>query len=206
MLKTKIIILDFDYTLFDAKKFKNYLAKSLQIFGVNKKLWQETYDQIRYRSNKEADYSPKKHLKILAAKTNNQLSDLKTAYDKIINNCAKFLYADSLDFLQKLQAKNLRLILLTFGNPSFQRQKIRASGINKYFKKIFCTNKDKFKVSNQIPNADNALFINDNPDEITKLQKIHPKADFIQIKRPNAKKFAVKLKDLKIYTDLKIKM
>lgn len=197
--KSKVIILDFDYTLFDGKKFKNALAKSLLVFGIDKKMWLETYNQVRYKKNKETGYIPEAHLKILVKKTKTNYKDLEIAYNKVIDNAQKYLYKDSIGFLEKLKKQEYTLYILTFGNSGFQKQKISASGINKYFKEIICTDKDKFKVSDQIPGVDEALFINDNPNEIAQLQIIHPRANFIQIKRPNAKKFDLKLKNINKY-------
>lgn len=206
LMKNKTIILDFDYTLFDAKNFKKDLAECLKIFGVDEKLWLETYNKIRYRNNKEADYIPAWHLEILAKKTKNNYKDLEKSYNQVINNAHKYLYADTFNFLKNLKKQKYTLYLLTFGNPRYHKIKIKSAGIDKYFKKIFYTAKDKFQVSDKIPGVDEAIFINDNPNEIVSLKKIHPNARFIQIKRSNGKNFALKLKNIEACSDLKIKI
>lgn len=203
---SRTIILDFDYTLFDAKKFKKALAKSLVPFGIDEKTWRITYEQSKFCHGVKKEYLPEKHLKTLANRFNLDFEKLKSAYLPVIKKTVVFIYPDTILFLEKLKGEKNELYLVTYGNPTWQEQKIKTSGIGKYFKKIICTDRKKFETTCKIPGADEALFINDNPNEIAALKIIHPKADFIQIKRSNGKKFALKLKDIKIISDLKIKI
>ncbi len=180
------IIFDFDYTLFNAGAYKKALSKSLEAFGINQKIWQKTYE-ISKKLNKNNEYIPNTHLEILAEKYNCNLQDLQKAYEKVIKKTNKFFYSDSIATLKKL-SKNNKLYLLTFGDVNFQKQKIHASGTEKYFQKIIITNQDKHTLKNiGIPDIKHALFINDNPKEIIELKKNYPDAEFIQIIRRNGK-------------------
>ena len=201
-MNKKTIILDFDYTLFDAKKFRKDLVSCLACFDIDEKLYTKTYNKIRYRGGKEADYLPIKHLKHLARLTNNNYQDLKKEYDKVIDKCIKYLYSDVLLSLKKLQATSYKLILLTFGNPEFQKMKIDNSKIKKYFNKIYYTDKNKTDFVKEIPDNENMVFINDNPNEIVALQKIYKKAKFIQIQRIEGKKYSLKIKKILIIKNL----
>jgi len=185
----KTIILDFDYTLFDAATFKTALAQSLKSFNIDEKLFFKTYKEIRYDNGKEIDYKPDKHLEKLAAITHNDFNILSKAYFKILDNCQKYLYLDSLAFIKKQIANHEKLILLTFGNPEFQEKKVLSCNLEKYFTEIFYTDKPKITLAHEIIDTDNTIFINDNPREIQELQQIYKHAKFVLIKRKNGKKY-----------------
>lgn len=198
----KPIIIDFDYTLFNAGKFKKALSKSLKNFGIYEKIWQRTY-RFSKKLNKNNEYIPNTHLEILAKKYNCAKNDLQKSYDKIISKTNRFFYSDTLATLKKL-SKNHKLYLLTFGDIGFQKQKIQSSKIEKYFQKIITTNQNKEKIAHDIPDIENAIFINDNPKEIIELKKVYPAAEFIQIVRRGGKcKKIDKKENIKTYSSLK---
>lgn len=188
------IILDFDYTLFDTTKFKEETIKNLMLLGVTRDIYYQAYQQIRSSHNDE--YIPLEHLKMINQMTNVSLDELSKKYFEALNNCSECLYNDVTSFLDKLTKQKTPLYLLTFGNPTFQKQKVEASGIAHYFKKTIYTNKDKYSVADKIPNANHATFINDNPHEIQSLQTLFPQAEFIQIVRENGKKFDLELENI----------
>lgn len=189
----KTIVLDFDYTLFDAAKFRGDLGASLIKLGIDEKFFSETYKQVRYREGKESDYQPDKHLQILADKTDTDYLKLKDTYYQVIGEAKEYLYPDTLDFLKKMKQENNKLILLTFGNPEFQKLKVQNSGIGKYFEEIYYTDGSKTSLAHKITDDPNVTFINDNPHEILELKSIYPQATFIQISRTNGKKYQLKL-------------
>ena len=76
-----------------------------------------------------------------------------------------------------------RGILLTLGNKNFQQKKIYSSNINKYFKDIIITDKDKSKLN---INYSNSIFIDNNPIELKKFYNSKDKY-LIRIKRDTDK-------------------
>lgn len=196
------MVLDFDYTLFDAKKFRTALSGSLKQFTITNAMFEDTYKQTRYKNNKEIDYQPKKHLKLLAEKTNNDFKLLSNVYNNVVDNCFVFLYSDVLNFLQRCKNKNYKLILLSFGNPNFQESKVSGAQIKKYFNELLFTDKNKTALAHKIPDNGNVFFINDNPKEITDLQSIYQKAKFYLIKRPNSKNYNFKIENVSTISEL----
>lgn len=188
------IILDFDYTLFDANVFKQATIDKLADLDITKYIYYQTYEQIRNKPDDE--YLPLEHCKLMGQLSGVNFKKIQNKYDEVISNSRQFLYPDVIEFLDKLTKQKIPLYLLTFGNPIFQKQKVEASGIAHYFKKTIYTSKDKYSVADKIPSANHATFINDNPHEIQPLQTRFPKAKFIQIKRENGKEFELKLKDI----------
>ncbi len=198
----KTIIFDFDYTLFDAGKFKIDLANSLKNFNISQKQFLETYKKLR--DNHQKEYKPLEHIKILSNITGKKESEIKKAYFKVIENCKKYLYSDSLPFLKKLQATGYKLILLTFGNIEFQKLKVGYSGTCEYFDEMYFTDKNKAHLKDKIPDNKNTIFINDNPHEIEALMKIYKNAEFILIKRTGGKKYDLKLMNIQSINNFKL--
>ena len=89
----------------------------------------------------------------------------------------KYLYPDTLLFLEKYSSNNL--ILLTRGNLDYQLFKIKESKIENYFKNIIVVNQYKGLLNLDYKNS---IFIDDNPKEIESILKNNPKK-VIRLKR-----------------------
>lgn len=120
-----------------------------------------------------------KNLDIIANKiinennlTNSIINELNNLYSKDL------IFEDVIPFLEKYYQK-YNLILLTLGNKKYQQKKINSLKINKYFKKIIITNKDKSKLNIDYTKG---IFIDNNPLELKKFQNSKSKY-LIRIKR-----------------------
>lgn len=171
------IIIDFDHTLFNAQAFKRDLSKALNI----KKL---------YKNN---DY--KKQLKNFSQQQQHK-------FLKILKNSKKYLYKDSIPFLKKYK----NIILLSKGQPSFQKIKIKNCNMDKYVK-IKTVSKSKINFIKSIKNKKNIIFINDRGKEIDEIKKVFPALTAVWIRRSNGyyRNEPCKLYDKKI-SNLKIKL
>jgi len=168
------IIVDFDYTLFDASAFKNALAVSLEKLGINKAAFWKTYSDIRELSEK-MEYSPARHLNALASITGFDRKKAEENFNKIILNSRRYLYPDAVLFLENF-SKLAPLLLLSRGNIDFQKRKVSACGIQKYFTEIELTEKDKNRCLKGLTRkyGDNIFFINDNIKETEDVAREFP--------------------------------
>ena len=161
MKNNKIIILDFDRTLFNTD---NFLIKIKYIFkkmGIAEKKFTTSYKKIK-------PYNLKKHLKRLNLENKNILNNFNTLF----KNSYRFLYPDAIDFLKFLIKKKKKIILLTYGDKNFQNNKIENSNIKKLFNKIYITSKnhDKENIYKNIlaKNKNKKVIIIDDLKENTK--------------------------------------
>ncbi|MDP3986400.1 MAG: hypothetical protein Q8P77_03170, partial [Candidatus Veblenbacteria bacterium] len=59
------VILDFDYTVFDAGRFKQALARSLKRLGVSPEVFFNMYPRAVHRGGGQYSYEPLSHLRLL---------------------------------------------------------------------------------------------------------------------------------------------
>jgi len=199
------LIFDFDHTLFSAKKLYFALKKAFGKVGIDEKLFQETFEKSKGRGR---DYKPQKQIKLIVkAKPEIPLKKLEKTFKKILKRAPKFLYLDTLWFLRKWHEKT-NLILLSYGEEKFQRDKIKASKIGKYFqKKIKITRDiDKVKPFKRIfQNKAKIIFVEDNPKALLKIKKNFPNVITVRInhgegkytKLPNNPRVDFSIKNLK---------
>ena len=169
------IYIDFDSTLYDTNKlYKEFI----NIFKRN------NIKEIQIKElMKSKEYIKTKSFDILAniiIKKYNLNKEIYNEIDKIYSQ--DLVFKDVIPFLEKYYQK-YDLILLTFGTKKFQEKKIKSSNLNKYFKDIIITNKDKSKL-----NIDyiNGVFIDNNPNELKKFYNSKA-TKLIRIKRDTDK-------------------
>ncbi len=179
------IILDFDHTLFSTKKLFDSLKEEFKESGVNDKLFSETFQ----KSKDPVGYNSENQFKlIIEEKPVLNPKKLKEVFKKVINRADQFVYPDVLPVLRNLKKEN-QLILLSYGEKKFQKEKIEDSKITKYFNKIIIT-QDINKVSDLkkiLKEKEIAIFVEDNPYAILEVKKSFPKIITIRINRGEGK-------------------
>lgn len=185
-----ILVIDFDYTLFDAKEFEKKLFNSLADLSISADLFQSTYTETVNRHPDRYDYDIYYQLKLISQARN---IDIELAARKIkicIIGCREYLYSDSVSFLEKIRPIASRLILITHGNEEWQRRKVVGCQLEKYFDQIIFSLKSKVDIFSELflTGEQEAVFlVNDKPTENTKIKNIFPVIKVIRIKRPGAK-------------------
>jgi len=100
------------------------------------------------------------------------------------------LYYDTNCFLRKWH-KKANLILLSYGEAKFQKNKIKASKIGKYFKKIIITRDiEKSKPFRKVPSLfqrGGIVFVEDNPQALSKTKTSFPQIITVRINRGEGK-------------------
>jgi len=200
------IIFDLDDTLLDAKKFRDGIALNLGLTP------QENELQIDLLFRKRAlNYNPNDHIKFLKEagriKTATEEKRIRSNLQKFLKKIDNYLFSGVKETLAYLKERGYQLILLTKGNPTFQRAKINNSSIKKYFKKIICEPNDKSKnsfVLNLSRLNEDVLIVNDRDDEALKIQKVvGKKAKIFLINGPFLKNTGYQGKTYKSVVELK---
>ena len=184
------IILDLDNTLLNTSRIKKGLAKALINIGVSEELFKKVYKKLR----RKGFYNHKIYIEYLSKEKKIDrkkcLAQLKKTDDKIKN----YLYPDALWFLKKsavLRKKvGVKIILLTYGDPEFQKIKLEKTKIAKYFDKIIITETKKTPIVSKIASKtnDKIFFINDDTDEIREIVGKFKNVEVLHIKRKNRDK------------------
>jgi len=176
------IIFDFDHTLFSAKKFYETLKYSFLELKVGEKLFQKTYQESKSEGK---NYKPSRQFElIIKEKPEIFLRELEESFRKVLGQSKQFLYPDVLPFLKKIK-KDFELVIVSYGEEEFQRNKIRKSKITNYFKKVFLSkNVNKISIFKKILNDDEKIiFVDDSPVALFEIKKNFPKTITVRIKR-----------------------
>lgn len=174
----KIIIFDFDDTLFETAKFKSEIQKIFAKYGIAADLFEKTYQLSK---NDKNYWQPKKQLDLLTKgitpiKKRRILDEINLLFKK----SKDFLYSDTILVLRKLsfgcRKHNLKVILLTYGNPVVQRAKIKNCRLAKFFDKIIIAKtpakkKELSKIITQTDQDEKVILIEDRGSIIDPLKK-----------------------------------
>ncbi len=201
------IIFDFDHTLFSARKLYQTFEDGFKKIGVSRKLFKETSKESKGRGR---DYKPEKQFKLIhRAKPEIKIEKLKKSFEKILRTAPKFFYNDVFGFLKKW-SKEVDFILLSYGEGKFQRKKIEASKVKRYFRKIFITRdieKSKafrkvFAHSLQWQVPEKTIFVEDNPQALSKTKASFPQIITVRINRSEGR-YSQKLNNSQIDFSIK---
>ncbi|MBC5792689.1 MAG: hypothetical protein H8Z69_01490 [Nanohaloarchaea archaeon] len=131
---------DFDRVLFDTDAFKEELESRFSRFS-------ETYSKAR---NHEG-YDFREHADILGVKPETLLSELE--------NADNFLFSD----VKQLDKLDHEKVIVTRGDPKFQRKKLENSGALKYFSDFFIV-QDRSKEIHDID-----VLVDDTQEELDRV-------------------------------------
>lgn len=104
--------------------------------------------------------------------------------NEIISNSQKFVFPDSIPFLENLRKKN-KLFLLSYSNRNtkYQTAKILGSGLVDYFDGLYITSIPKYELDIDYSNG---IFIDDNPEDLKGLYSKNPQK-LIRLRRKDTK-------------------
>jgi len=151
-----VILIDFDETLIDTTEIKR---RTLDLFlGSGAKL-----PAIKHALLVIRPFAPEKVLHLLFPEDERP----KRKFFSLFKRLGEYNYAGVELLLRRLQESH-DLILLTYGDPRFQRLKIRQSGLRPFFKKVVVT-KDPAKVEAIVKlKKKGAVAILDDAEEVCK--------------------------------------
>lgn len=184
MTKNKIIF-DFDQVLFLTRGLFECLRKEFIKRGVDEKLFYESFE----KSKDKVGYSPDKQFEIIIRKNPKiNIKILRGSFKKVMDKSELFLFPDVLPLLKNLKKEN-ELIILSYGDKKFQKEKIEKTKISEYFDKIIITQEiNKISELKKILEKDEtAIFIEDNPNCIYEVKNRFPNLITIRINRKEGK-------------------
>lgn len=164
-----VIIFDFDDTLFETYKLKDYIFNKISTLGIPTRVITDTYERTVQNFN---NYTIDNHISII-----NKMGEFKVPGDKIddIKKIDFTLYKikDTYDILKDLSRKH-KLVLLTTGDKQFQKFKINNSGLATCFDEIYIVpgKKEKFLIDKNY--TGNVYFINDKENENIIIRRMFP--------------------------------
>ncbi len=196
-----IVIFDLDRTIFDTEKFKEDIAKILNI-NIN----QYNKDCEKYFTDKKKTYNLYELLRIL--KSEKRISSIKNNSEKIENllkNSKRYLFPKATEVLEKFKNRGDKLILISVGPLSWQKKKINSLKIKNYFDRIIILEKEKYKNLDFLKKEnDEILIINDNAGETFDMKKAIGKCDVCLICGPYSGNAKHNLKTYNIKDCLKL--
>jgi hypothetical protein len=174
----RLILIDFDGTLFDTKRFKKELAVfGERKYGISEEEWRKTYKKAK---NFNGAYNYFKHIKGFTSKT---VSVLQTEFDEYFKG-KSFIYSDVLSFLTKYNKE--RIVIFTLGIDNFQLMKIRSNNLVASLETII-TDKDKthYWTDKLIYLSEDSLKFNGMKETFKELWYIDNRSTYFTKKPPN---------------------
>lgn len=170
-------IIDFDDTLFNTKLLKDDIAAVFEEFGVSPQIFWESYKEACARGSGRNMYTFDRQLQII--NKDYIFIDINQARQRLqalLEESARYVFPDALEFLSALKNRGLELWLLTLGEESFKSQKLRQTGLTPFFERVFLINEDKLTVlkpilTNPVPGH---LFVNDKVNETKEILNYYP--------------------------------
>lgn len=178
-----MIIIDLDYTLYRTDFLIRDMKQVLAQYGVGEADFHVTYKKSLHWDGDGYgfDYSFDKHVALL------QSIGFRINADEVLPKlqaCVRqeYLFDDAIPFLQFLRAQNEEVVLLTAGNPEFQKMKVATVGIEQYVDRTvyLSGNKDVF-VKDVVASGEQVWFINDNSKENARIKKLFPRVHMLGI-------------------------
>ncbi len=136
-----INIFDLDYTLLDTKRFEEDLA---EIFGMSPE--QFSYDYKKYFKEKNINFNLEKYLTILKSENKvsaGEIAELKLKFVQFFKGIDRYLFPEAEKILQQYKDRGDKLILVSFGDVGWQKQKIDNLTITGCFDQAVLEEKDK---------------------------------------------------------------
>lgn len=178
------IFIDFDRTLYDTDSFLSDLQKVCFVYGIDKELFLDEVNKIYkglFNCYKLLD-------NIYLRKEFNK--ELYNEFRKVLSNGSKYIFNDVISSLKILKKNNYKIILITYGDESFQKEKIIGSNILEYIDDLIISQERKYKLDLDYKNS---IFLDDNPIELKGL--LNNKAKVIRINRKDTKYSNISMDD-----------
>ena len=181
------IFIDFDHTLYNTPLLTKDMLKALASY-ISKSSNQD-YSNIfetlkeKFKRGSNNIYDIYKLNEYFANQYNYNITEATEIINKVIENGKKYLFSDSIPFLQSLKEKNHNIYILSYNENEvyFQTVKIAGSGLLKFVDGIFST----ISLKGDLPfDFSKCIFIDDKPKDLISIYKNKPLKIF-RIRRKN---------------------
>ncbi len=180
------IILDFDDVIFNTRRFTEDYKKIFIRHGVPAA--QFDYPRQRNRDGKIKTYNLERHLGLVEKKSEVDIKKLKNGIAEFIKRGRKYVFRDAVQFLGKFSHRQFYL-LSRADDEQWQADKIKNSGIGRYFKKIIiCAGSKSDSICPMLKKEgagrkEKIFFIDDRVEHLEDVKKRHPKIVTILLRR-----------------------
>lgn len=169
-----IYIFDLDYTLLDAKRFKEDLSS---VFGMSVEEFGKSYFE-NFKS-KGINYNLNSHLAILEKDgfiaNKEQTEGVKERFNEFMKNIDEYLFPGAEEIIKSLKERGDELVLATFGDIEWQKLKVNSLKLKKYFDRVIYEDKSK-KENKELKSLRNRgekiIIVNDNARELNELKDV----------------------------------
>lgn len=172
------LFLDFDETLFDNTKARNFILNDLKEHGITQEIWGETYELVK--KEYKGVYNREEHFFHLSQRAS-QSFDVSVHYKKYIEFVSECIYPDVLPFLKRY--KESRVVIVTYGEEEFQTEKIEHSNILEYIDATIITDRAKSEALKDVFDGVSGIFIDDRIEHLDDIKKAYPTIETILIDR-----------------------
>ncbi len=153
------------------------LKSAFARFGVSDDAWEKSYEAIW-----PSGYSLRKHLEALrklgAIASASVASAMQDTLERAFSDLHPYLFPDVVEFLSAARRRGFELILLSFGDPTWQSYKVRTSGLTPYFTQIVYTSDEKGKAGmlDTIASGYAELYaVDNNPADLDAMKASNPR-------------------------------
>lgn len=147
------------------------------------------------------NYTTEEQARVMANGDKKLLKIFNNKLQKALSQARNDLYKDAIDFLKFTNKLPTKKLLITFANPHFQKQKLKALKIDNFFDEVIIVTDHKNKVKLPLPNkGKGVIFVNDNIKECLDLENKFPHAIFLTI--PRHKKYKLMTNSFKTHKSL----
>jgi len=171
------LFFDFDDTVFDTQAFARGAEAIFTRYGVTEEMFWNAYRQIRGEfSGKGWCYSFNEHITKLRPCLSGDEGGLRERLGEYIADTSRFVFPDVSGVFRTLTENDHQLIILSFGDPDFQRAKVAGSGLGALVSEVMVTSDDKGKLlyDEGIRDTDPACFFDDKVAHIEDVKRVFP--------------------------------
>lgn len=177
------IIFDFDHTLLDTHRFKEAIVDKVAAFGPSAEEVRDAHERsMGRRDDRTGIYEPDRHIELLRESfpDDESMRKARLAIYDVLENTGDHLYPGAEDLLKRLKDRNFHLVLLTFGNEKWQKEKVDRSGISGYFDEVMTTAGPKGRILKETAcGGDPVIVINDNLRETEDMMRSAPGLHYV---------------------------
>ena len=183
--------IDFDDTIFNSGKFIKDFKKVFRRHGVSSEEFEKSYipcsEGICGKTFMEYDLE-RQLLDI--ENRHGKLTKMRRELHDFIVNSQKYVFDDFYEFTKKIPKENI--FLISFGKSSFQRSKIKHSGVLSYVQDYVLTSSSKAECINEIFSRNERgerklTFVDDRVDQLEDVKEKFPEMILYRMIRPEGR-------------------
>ena len=174
----KILVLDFDHNCYDTDAFLLFEIRDAMInkWNIPIPAWQEAYERAT-----KIGYTLEVHREELVRILKYEPFTLKEIQDFEKNiDFSKYLYSDVSLFIAKAKERRYKMMLLSFGEPSWQDKKVKGVGFDKIMDVIKFTKEEGSKaeiLAKYVKDCTKVVFVENNGLDLDAVFKTLPQVD-----------------------------